>query len=98
MVHCSCTCTHIAMHSLVLLWWWWSARLQHFLQEENPLPCHRLILRHGHVRQQRVVTNVTRIRVAVLIDGPLVLGEISVTAANILGLQVLDLRVNVELA
>ena len=68
-----------------------AARLGHVLQNVKPLATKRVVLRQTKVHEERGVAQVAGGRVAVLVDGPLVLRHVGVAGPEVLGLQVLEL-------
>ena len=72
-----------------------AARLEHLLHEVEPHPCLGLVLRDGEVVVEVKVSHVGGVGVAVLVGGPLELGRVCVARADVLGLEVLQLGVDV---
>lgn len=72
-----------------------SARLKHFLHEIEAHASLGFVLIDGEVVEHVEVSHVRRVRVAVLVHHPLKLVRVSVPRADVLGLQVLQLTVDV---
>lgn len=70
-------------------------RLQHLLHDVEPDASLRLVLGNRVVAEDVVMAQVAGQRVAVLVGQPLVFGGVRMTGADVLGLQMLQLAVNV---
>eukprot|EP00035_Acanthoeca_spectabilis_P021490 m.438531 g.438531 ORF g.438531 m.438531 type:complete len:151 (-) comp18253_c0_seq1:36-488(-) len=82
-------------HSVFRFVRWWSARLNCFLKEVEPNTLFGFVLDQCNVVQEIWVPNVRRRGITMLVYQPLELCCIRVPGANVLGLQVLELAVDV---
>lgn len=73
----------------------WSARLQHLLHQVEADARFALVLSHSEVVEQVKMSHVGAVGVPVLVDQPFPLAGVSVPRANVLGLQMLQLTVDV---
>lgn len=73
----------------------WSARLQHLLHQVEAHARLALVLGHGEVIKQVEMSHVGAVRVPVLVHKPLPLAGVRVPRADVLGLQMLQLTVDV---
>ncbi|KAL3250433.1 hypothetical protein MRX96_055500 [Rhipicephalus microplus] len=71
------------------------ARLQHLLHDVEPHPRLRLVLDDREVVEHVEVAQVRSVAVTVLVHEPLVAGRVGVSRADVLGLQVFQLTVDV---
>lgn len=74
---------------------WWSTWLKHLLHKVEADTCFALVLSHSKVVEQVKMPHVGAVRVAVLIDQPFPFAGVGVSCANILGLKMLKLTVDV---
>lgn len=73
----------------------WSARLQHLLHQVEADARFALILGYSEVVEQVKMSHVGAVRVPVLVHQPFPLAGVSVSRADVLGLQMLQLTVDV---
>lgn len=74
---------------------WWSTRLQHLLHQVEADARFALVLCHSEVVEQVKMSHVGAVRVPVLVDEPFPLAGVSVSRADVLGLQMFQLTVDV---
>ncbi len=72
-----------------------STRLNHFLKQVELDSGFAFVFGQGKIVQQVEMATVGRVRVAMLIGHPLKLGGVGMARADVLGLQVLELTVDV---
>lgn len=73
----------------------WSTRLQHLLHQVEADARFALVLGHSEVVEQVKMSHIGAVRVPVLVDQPFPLAGVSVSRADVLGLQMLQLTVDV---
>lgn len=81
--------------SIVRLVCWRSTGLQHLLHQVEADPCFALVLGNGEVVEQVKVSHVGAVRVPVLVHQPLPFAGVRMACADVLGLQMLQLAVDV---
>lgn len=72
-----------------------AAGLQHLLHQVESNPSLALVLGDGEVVEEVEMTHVGAVRVSVLVHQPFPLGGVGVTGADVLGLQMFQLTVDV---
>lgn len=73
----------------------WSARLQHLFHQVEANARFTLVLSHSKVVEQVKMSHVGAVRVPVLVHQPFPLAGVGVSRADVLGLQMLQLTVDV---
>lgn len=73
----------------------WSTWLKHLLHQIETDTRFALVLGHGEVVEQVKMSHVRAVRVSVLVDQPFPFAGISVSCADVLGLKMLKLTVDV---
>lgn len=80
---------------IVRFFCWWSTRLEHLLHQVEANPRLGLVLSDGEVVEQIKMSHVGAVRVPVLVYEPFPLTRVCVSCANVFGLEVLQLTVDV---
>lgn len=88
-------CIRGVLNSLFPALWWGSARLHHFLGDVKLDTGNALVLGKGKVGHHGVVAHIRCVCVSCLVHTPLVFAGVGVSSTDVLGLQVLELAVQV---